>query len=191
MQMIDHAQKNIVVVGNGMVGLRFCEELVSRNEYNRYKITTFCEEPRAAYDRVGLTSFFAHRDAQKLMLARIEWYQDNGIELLIGDRVNSIDRKAKSVTSDNGLIVNYDALVIATGSLPFLPPIDGIKKKGVFVYRTIEDLQHIIHYAKSCRTAAIIGGGLLGLEAAKATFEASVTRWNMDSPKKSDPMASP
>src|SRR5262245_57901727 len=85
--------KTVVVVGNGMVGLRFCEKLVEFDTDQMYRVVTFCEEPRAAYDRVGLTTFFAHRDAEKLMLARREWYEQQGIELHVGDRACSIDRQ--------------------------------------------------------------------------------------------------
>ena len=87
--------ETIVVIGNGMVGHRFCEKLIELDAERRYRIVTFCEEPRAAYDRVGLTSFFAHRDAEKLMLARLDWYRGHGIELHIGDRAAKIDRKKK------------------------------------------------------------------------------------------------
>jgi NAD(P)H-nitrite reductase large subunit len=88
--------QNIVVIGNGMVGHRFCEKLVEFDTAHRYRIVTFCEEPRAAYDRVGLTSFFAHRDAEQLMLARLDWYRDSGIELHVGDRAAKIDRKKQA-----------------------------------------------------------------------------------------------
>jgi len=172
--MIDYApnqQQTIVVIGNGMVGHRFCEQLIALDTASQYRIVTFCEEPRAAYDRVGLTSFFAHRDPEKLMLARLDWYREQGIELHIGDRVAAIDRKTKVVRSDSGLQVSYDKVVLATGSFPFVPPVPGIQKLGVFVYRTIEDLQQIIAYAQHAKRAAVIGGGLLGLEAAKAAYD--------------------
>jgi nitrite reductase (NADH) large subunit len=165
------AKQTIVVIGNGMVGHRFCEKLVEFDTAGRYRIVTFCEEPRAAYDRVGLTSFFAHRDAEKLMLARLDWYREQGIELHIGDRASRIDRNAKVVHSERGLKVSYDKIVLATGSYPFVPPVPGIKNRGVFVYRTIEDLQQIISYAQHARRAAVVGGGLLGLEAAKAAYD--------------------
>src|ERR1700759_1555248 len=102
------APQTIVVIGNGMVGHRFCEKLVEFDTERRYRIVTFCEEPRAAYDRVGLTSFFAHRDAEQLMLARLDWYRQHGIELHIGDRADKIDRQAKVVHSDRGRKVSYD-----------------------------------------------------------------------------------
>jgi nitrite reductase (NADH) large subunit len=164
-------KKTIVVIGNGMVGHRFCEKLVEFDQAREYRIVTFCEEPRAAYDRVGLTSFFAHRDAEQLMLARRDWYEQHGIELHIGDRASKIDRKAKVVHSDRGQKVPYDYIVLATGSYPFVPNVPGIQNLGVFVYRTLQDLQAIIAYAPKAKRAAVIGGGLLGLEAAKAAYD--------------------
>jgi len=187
-------RKTLVVIGNGMVGHRFCEKLIEYDVSGEYRLVTFCEEPRAAYDRVGLTTFFAHRDAQKLMLARKEWYLEHGIELHIGDRACEIDRERKRVRSDKGVELEYDAIVMATGSYPFVPQVPGIKNAGVFVYRTIEDLEHMIAYSERLKAdalhrakadvegtsapalvfppiAAVIGGGLLGLEAAKATFD--------------------
>jgi nitrite reductase (NADH) large subunit len=164
-------QRTVVVIGNGMVGQRFCERLVEFDAQRQWRIVTFCEEPRAAYDRVGLTSFFAHRDAQKLMLARQQWYEENDVELHVGDRAMALDRKKRLVRSEKGVEIAYDCVVLATGSFPFVPPVPGIDKHGVFVYRTIEDLQHIIEYAARSKRCAVIGGGLLGLEAAKAAFD--------------------
>src|SRR5436853_984758 len=116
-------QKTVVVIGNGMVGQRFCEKLVEHDVSRQYAIVTFCEEPRTAYDRVGLTSFFAHRDAEKLMLARRDWYAENGVELHVGDRANAIDRANRIVHSDRGVEIEYDYVVLATGSYPFVPPV--------------------------------------------------------------------
>ena len=110
-------RKTIVVIGNGMVGHRFCEKLIEYDVSGEFRLVTFCEEPRAAYDRVGLTTFFAHRDAQKLMLARKEWYLEHGIELHIGDRACEIDRERKMVRSDKGVEIEYDSIVMATGSV--------------------------------------------------------------------------
>ena len=163
--------KNVVVIGNGMVGHRFVEKMIEFDQAKQYKIVTFCEEPRAAYDRVGLTSFFAHRDAEKLMIAQLDWYKEQGIELHIGDRANKIDRRKRLVTSDKGAKLRYDIVVLAAGSYPFVPPARGIQKTGVFVYRTIEDLEKIIAYGQRVKRCAVIGGGLLGLEAAKAAYD--------------------
>ena len=164
-------RETIVVIGHGMVGHRFCEKMVEFDRDKQYRVVTFCEEPRAAYDRVGLTSFFAHRDAEKLMLASMAWYEKHGIELHVGDRANRIDTQQKVIHSDKGQAIPYDKAILATGSYPFVPPVPGIEKQGVFVYRTIEDLTRIIDYAKQSKSAAVIGGGLLGLEAAKATYD--------------------
>ncbi len=164
-------QRTIVVIGNGMVGQRFCEKLIEFDATRRYRLVTFCEEPRAAYDRVGLTSFFAHRDAEKLMMQRREWYQEHDVELHLGDRACEIDRSHFMVRSQKGAEIEYDAVVLATGSYPFVPPTPGVDKQGVFVYRTIEDLERITKYAERSQSAAVIGGGLLGLEAAKAVLD--------------------
>lgn len=164
-------RQTVVVIGNGMVGQRFCERLVEYDTAGHFHIVTFCEEPRAAYDRVGLTSFFAHRDADKLLLARREWYAEHGVELHLNTRADAIDRRRRIVRAANGAAIPYDRVVLATGSVPFVPPVPGIEKRGVFVYRTIEDLQHIIDFAGRSRRCAVIGGGLLGLEAAKAAYD--------------------
>src|SRR6185369_6442799 len=93
----ENVRKTVVVIGNGMVGHRFCERLVEYDQVSQYRIVTFCEESRAAYDRVGLTSFFASRSAKTLMLANLDWYRDQGIELYIGDRASAIDRERRVV----------------------------------------------------------------------------------------------
>lgn len=163
--------ETIVVIGNGMVGHRFIERLLDYDLEKRYRIVTYCEEPRTAYDRVGLTSFFVHRDAEKLMLARRGWYESSGVEVHLGDRAIAIDRKQRVVVSEKGATTAYDKVILATGSIPFVPKIPGINNRGVFLYRTINDLEKIIEYAKSCKSCAVIGGGLLGLEAAKAAYD--------------------
>ncbi len=169
--MISKCRKTVVVIGNGMVGQRFCERLVEFDEARDFKIVTFCEEPRPAYDRVNLTKYFEHRKAEKLALAAPEWYEQNDVTLFLGDRATAIDRERRVVRSAKGQEIAYDFVVLATGSAPFVPPLPGIEKKGVFVYRTIEDLEQIIAHGKTVQKAAVIGGGLLGLEAAKASFD--------------------
>ncbi|MBV9123488.1 MAG: FAD-dependent oxidoreductase, partial [Planctomycetes bacterium] len=164
-------QKTVVVIGNGMVGHRFCERLVDLDTDRAYQIVTFCEEPRPAYDRVNLTKYFEHRKAERLALATPDWYEQNGIRLFVGDRATEIDRTNRVVRSACGQEIPYDVVVLATGSVPFVPPVPGIDKKGIFVYRTIEDLERIIAYGKGVQKAAVIGGGLLGLEAAKAAYD--------------------
>ncbi|HEY5621590.1 MAG TPA: nitrite reductase large subunit NirB [Pontiella sp.] len=161
----------VVVVGNGMVSLRFCERLLAYDQDGKFEITVLGEECRPAYDRVQLTSFFEKNSADELLLAGPEWYAENGIELFLGDRVVDIDRKHKTVVTAGGRQCSYDHLILATGSSPFVPPIKGTDRPGVFVYRTIEDLEAIRDYAQNAKTAAVIGGGLLGLEAAKAVYD--------------------
>ena len=161
-------RKTVVVIGNGMVGHRFCERLVEFDTEQDWEIVTFCEEPRPAYDRVNLSKYLERRDARLLQLASEEWYSESGITLHVGDRAAAIDRRRRIVVSERGRRVRYDAVVLATGSAPFVPQVPGVDKKGVFVYRTIEDLERIFAYAGKARKAAIVGGGLLGLEAAKA-----------------------
>ncbi len=164
-------RKRVVVVGNGMVGFRFCERLRGYDDSKQFEIVTFCEEPRPAYDRVNLTKYFETRDPETLAMSPASWYQENDVTLLLGQRATKVDRRRKVVRSNTGAEISYDALVLATGSAPFVPPVPGMDKIGVFVYRTIEDLEAIIEYSKSCRRVAVMGGGLLGLEAAKAVSE--------------------
>ncbi|MCH6257828.1 nitrite reductase large subunit NirB [Puniceicoccaceae bacterium K14] len=163
------SQETIIVVGNGMVGCKFCATLVEKDADKRFKLITFCEESHPAYDRVHLSEYFSGKTAEDLMLQPESWYAENGIELHLEDKVVSIDREKKSVTSAKGVELVYDKLILATGSSPFVPPVPGIEKEGVFVYRTIEDLEGMMDYAKKATKAAVIGGGLLGLEAAKAS----------------------
>ena len=169
--------KTIVVVGNGMVGYKFCEKFVAQPDANEYKLVVFGEEPRAAYDRVHLSEFFGNRDARALELAPLNWYSENGIELIVNERVTDIHRSKKTITTASEKEFTYDYLVLATGSVPFVPPIQGVEKEGVFVYRTIEDLEGMLAYSEKIKSsksngkAAILGGGLLGLEAGKAVMD--------------------
>ena len=168
-------KEQIVVIGNGMVGYKFCERLLEKDTQNKFQITSFCEEPRPAYDRVHLSSYFDGKTADDLLMAKIEWYEDNGITLHLGDKATIIDRKAKLVTSSKGITIPYDKLILATGSDAFVPPVPGIDKEGVFVYRTIEDLDKMLAYLKNVDHCVVIGGGLLGLEAAKAAQDMGLT----------------
>lgn len=155
-----------MVVGNGMVGYKFCEKLVSRS--NAFKILVFGEEPRVAYDRVHLSALFEGKTPEDLQLSTAQWYSDQDISLYLGDPVIRIDKVNKKVYSLRGKELGYDYLVLATGSSAFVPPLEGMEKEGVFVYRTIEDLEMIKSYGRKSRRGAVLGGGLLGLEAAKA-----------------------
>lgn len=162
------AKKNLIVIGNGMVGHKFLEAMIASGANDKWNLITFCEEPRVAYDRVNLSSYFAGKTAADLSLVEPGLYQENGIQIHIGDKAVAIDREQKVVTSANGLTVAYDKIVLATGSYPFVPPIKGNDATGTFVYRTIEDLEAISAYAKNCKVGVVVGGGLLGLEAANA-----------------------
>ena len=167
---------NIVIVGNGMVSHKFCEKLLSKKSPAGLQITIFGEELLPAYDRVHLTEYFSGKTTVDLQLASADWYAQNGITLHLGDPVQSIDRSAKAVRSFKGIDKSYDILVMATGSAAMVPPIHGIEKKGVFVYRSIEDLDLIRDYAQSAKKAAVLGGGLLGLEAAKAMMDIGIKK---------------
>ncbi len=156
----------IAVIGNGMVGQRFLEQLAARSK--DCEITVFCEEPRPAYDRVQLTSFFSGKSAKDLNVVPDRFFQDHGVTLRLNDGVLAIDPANKIVRSARYKEVPYDKLVIATGSYPFVPPVSGKDRRDCFVYRTIEDLEVITSAAKRSKVGVVIGGGLLGLEAAKA-----------------------
>lgn len=156
----------LVVIGNGMVGQRFLEELVSRE--HGYDITVFCEESRPAYDRVQLSSYFSGSTADDLSLVEQDFFAKHGINLMLHDEAIAIDRAAHQVLSRSGQRVDYDRLVLATGSYPFVPPIPGNDRVGCHVYRTIDDLDAIQASARVSQVGVVIGGGLLGLEAAKA-----------------------
>ncbi|WP_269470890.1 MULTISPECIES: nitrite reductase large subunit NirB [unclassified Streptomyces] len=158
----------LVLIGHGMVGQRFLEELADRGVTERNRVVVLCEEPRPAYDRVQLTSYFAGRGPEDLSLVDPDFMARHGIELHLGDPATAVDRTARTVTARSGLTVHYDTLVLATGSYPFVPPVPGKDSAGCFVYRTIEDLLAIEEYAKNARTGVVVGGGLLGLEAAGA-----------------------
>jgi len=157
----------LVVVGNGMVGQRFLETLV-RDAAGQFDVTVVGEEPRPAYDRVHLSSFFSGKTAAELALVDAQFFRDHGIDLVLADPAVSLDRVGRRVTTAQGRILPYDKLVLATGSYPFVPPIPGRDRRHCLVYRTIEDLEAISAAAAASRVGVVIGGGLLGLEAAKA-----------------------
>jgi nitrite reductase (NADH) large subunit len=168
-------EMKVVIIGNGMVGYKFCEKLIAKTNPGEFELIVFGEEARPAYDRVHLSEFFSGKTADDLLLAGADWYINNNIKLHLGDPVQSIDRFAKTVHSFKGITESYDYLVLATGSSAFVPPIPGVEKDGVFIYRTIEDLEMMTAYARKAKTGAVIGGGLLGLEAAKAMIDLGVT----------------
>ena len=164
--MASKLKQNLVIIGNGMVSARFCEHMVANGLTRDYTITVLGDEVRPAYNRVKLSSYFQHNDVGKLELLGADWYEDHDIKLRTGCCVESVDLEAKSVTSADGESFEFDRLVFATGSRPFVPPMDGTDHPAVHVYRNIEDLDGIAANAEKSTSAAVLGGGLLGLEAA-------------------------
>ncbi|KAI1847657.1 hypothetical protein JX266_006509 [Neoarthrinium moseri] len=173
------SRKKLVVVGLGMVGIAFIEKVLKLDARSReYDIVVIGEEPHLAYNRVGLTSFFDHRKVENLYLNPQDWYASHAPESKLGYHVNTlvtkIDSENKNVACSNGDIISYDILVLATGSDAVLPRhTPGHDAKGVFVYRTIDDLEKLIAYGETQKgtVGAVVGGGLLGLEAAKAMMD--------------------
>jgi nitrite reductase (NADH) large subunit len=157
----------IVVIGHGMVGHKFLECLAESGD-EALDVTVLCEEPRAAYDRVHLTEFFTGKSADDLSLVEEGFFERSGYALKLNARAVAIDRAARTVTASTGEVLAYDKLVLATGSYPFVPPVDGRDRDGCFVYRTIEDLEAMQACGARSKTGTVVGGGLLGLEAAKA-----------------------
>jgi nitrite reductase (NADH) large subunit len=163
----------LVVIGNGMVGHRLLVALADAGATGALAITVVAGEPRPAYDRVALSSWFASRSAEALSLVEPGFFGDHGIEIALGDPARSIDRAARCVTTASGRVLPYDSLVLATGSRPFVPPVPGHDLPGCFVYRTIGDLEAIAAAAErpTVTRGVVVGGGLLGLEAANALLQ--------------------
>ena len=172
--------QELVVVGNGMAGARAVEEILTRGGGETFRITMFGDEPHGNYNRILLSELLARGadpDGQlleeDLFLNPWEWYRENGITLHAGVRVVRVDRFAHRVYADDGSIVRYDKLVLATGSRSFFPPTEGLwadnktLTPGVFGFRTLHDTMAMMRYARGKQRAAVIGGGLLGLEAAR------------------------
>ncbi|MET0909110.1 MAG: FAD-dependent oxidoreductase, partial [Ilumatobacteraceae bacterium] len=160
-------RRQVVVVGNGMVGQRLVDRLAPCDEV---AITVICEEPRPAYDRVGLTRWFHGASERDLSLVSDDFLAAGRADYRVGRRVTSISTDVRIVSLDDGTTLPYDDLVLATGSYPFVPPIPGHDLAGTFVYRTLDDLVAIRDWAQQPGRSVgmVIGGGLLGLEAASA-----------------------
>lgn len=159
-------KQKLVVVGNGMAGMRAVEELL-KIAPDMYDITVFGDEPYPNYNRIMLSPVLANEQTiDDIILNTREWYAENNITLRTSARVNKIDRKARMVTAEDGTTVPYDRLLLATGSKPFILPIPGADLQGVLGYRDIKDTNDMIEAAKTHKHAVVIGGGLLGLEAA-------------------------
>jgi len=156
----------VVVVGNGMVGHHFVDQMLA-SEVGA-EITVIGAETRPAYDRVHLSEVFSGKEPKDLALTSREFYKDNGVIAHFGDGVTDIQRDKKQVVTESGRIFAYDKLVLATGSYPFVPPIKGSEKKECLTYRTIDDLGEIKSNSQTSKIGVVVGGGLLGLEAANA-----------------------
>jgi nitrite reductase (NADH) large subunit len=166
-------KQRLVIIGNGMAGARLAEEVLTRHGSALFELVIFGDEPYGNYNRVLLSSVLAGaHDSRDIIINPLNWYEENGIKLHAGVRANSIDRQAK-VVSAGGVVEPYDRLVIATGSSPFVPSLEnlydeaGSLKKGIFVFRTLNDCTQMIKYSDSARKVVVLGGGLLGLEAAR------------------------
>src|SRR5690554_2366193 len=161
------SKQTLIVIGNGMVGHHFLEQFIQTPVRETFQIIVFGEEKQRAYDRVHLSEYFSGSSHDDLAMGTADWYADNGIDLYLNEQVTAIDRANRIVTTSKGAY-QYEQLVLATGSYPFVPPIAGNDHNGCFVYRTLEDLDAIRACANDARTGVVVGGGLLGLEAANA-----------------------
>jgi nitrite reductase (NADH) large subunit len=158
--------KQLVVVGNGMAGVACVEQILKHGP--QFAITIFGDETHVNYNRILLSSVLAgEKAADDIALNPLEWYRQNNIRLNLGGRVTGVDPLLQTVTTENGAVASFDKLLIATGSSPLIPPIDGIDKDGVFVFRTLDDTRGLLARARPGVRAVVIGGGLLGLEAAR------------------------
>jgi len=162
------SRPRIVIVGHGMVGNKLVDALVRRGATRTWDVTVIGEEGRAAYDRVHLSSLFEGATPDDLALGGPAAGSDPAVSVLTGERAVDLDRQARTVTTDAGRVVPYDVAVLATGSLPFVPPVPGRELTGCFVYRTIDDVEAIRSWASGRHHGVVVGGGLLGLEAANA-----------------------
>ena len=162
------SKKRVVVVGNGMVGHKFIDNLINHESADQYEVITFSEEPRLAYDRVQLSAYFSGSTADDLMLTSEAYYEENGVKYVLNEKVVELKTEENKVVTASGREEPYDHLILATGSFPFVPPIPGKDQPHCLVYRTIEDLEDITASAKESKVGVVVGGGLLGLEAANA-----------------------
>jgi len=159
-------KQKLIVIGNGMAGMRTVEEILSRDA-DAYDITVFGTEPRENYNRIMLSPVLSgEKKFEDIIINTREWYVENGITLHAGDAVTAIDADAKTVTAESGLTLSYDKLLMATGSNPFIIPVPGVDLPGVVTFRDIDDVNRMLDAARSGGNAVVIGGGLLGLEAA-------------------------
>ena len=160
-------KETLIIIGNGMVGHHCIEQLVEQGALAHYQVHVFGEERQRAYDRVHLSEYFGGRDAESLALCAADYYSEHGVHAHLHEAVLKIDREQQEVVTANGRIA-YDKLILATGSYPFVPPIPGADGNSRLVYRTLDDLDAIRAAAAGARRGVVVGGGLLGLEAANA-----------------------
>ena len=171
MNMMMHKRQRLVVIGNGMAGMRCVEELLKR-DFFRYHITVFGAEPHVNYDRIMLSSVLAgEKEIDQIVINPLSWYGENEIRLFAGDSVVAIDRVAKTITSESGRVEPYDRLLLATGSRPIVPPLPGLELPGTCAFRDIADIEQMIGASNQYKRAIVIGGGLLGLEAANGLLK--------------------
>ncbi len=161
------SKKTLIVIGNGMVGHHFLEQFADTPAAAEYQVMVFGEEPLLAYDRVHLSEYFGGSTHSDLALGTLDWYSEKAIDLHLDEQVTGIDRARQQVTTLQGNYA-YDELVLATGSYPFVPPIEGNDQPHCLVYRTLADLDAIKASAEGVKSGVVVGGGLLGLEAANA-----------------------
>src|SRR3954465_8996047 len=158
--------KKLVVVGNGMAGVACVEQILKHG--TKFDITIFGDETHVNYNRILLSSVLAsERSAEEITLNPLDWYLRNEIQLRLGVRVVDVNSEMKTVTGDDGSVTPYDTLLLATGSSAFKPPIQGLDKQNVFAFRTLDDTRELLERATPGVRAVVIGGGLLGLEAAR------------------------
>lgn len=164
-------KEKLVIVGNGPVAHKFLESLLATGKADQYDMTVIGEESLPAYNRVYLTAWFETRDPSGIEMGTTSFYAENGINCITDEKITEIDRNNKSITAESGQVYVYDTLILATGSFPFVPPVPGHDRANTFVYRTIDDLEAITEAAKTAKIGTVVGGGLLGLEAAKALHD--------------------
>ena len=167
-------KQKLVVVGNGMAGARLVEEVLGKGGRDQFDISMFGDEPYGNYNRILLSGVLSGtHNEENIFINPLEWYEKNNVTLYAGARAIGVDRRAQTLHASGGLSVKYDKLVIATGSVPFVPPMEGLYsaegsfRQGIFVFRTLDDCVQMINHASNARRAVVIGGGLLGLEAAR------------------------
>ncbi|MEQ6885406.1 nitrite reductase large subunit NirB [Salicola sp. Rm-C-2C1-2] len=165
------SKQNLIVIGNGMVGHHFLEQLAESGHAGGFEVTVLGEERHIAYDRVHLSEYFQGKSADDLAFSTADQYAQWGFNLRLDTAATAIDREAQTLTLDNGETLPYDKIVLATGSYPFVPPIEGNDREDCLVYRTLDDLDAIREAASRANTGVVVGGGLLGLEAANALRE--------------------